>query len=146
MYLGATELDLPAGASLGPSSAPLTINAVGSLISEVEGAVHGYLAAAGYVVPVSTAATYAWAQIRGAVRNGVMGQVLNTFFPNQGSPADKATTLASSYAAAYQAFITAIKNGDVLLVGASKEGEADGRALPRSGGLASSRTTWCTQF
>lgn len=145
-YLGATELVFPAGVSIGTNSNPYTIAGVASLIFEVEGVVGGYISAAGYGVPVGTGATYSYAVVRSAVKNGVAAQVLETLFPNIGGPGDRATTVASGYRRAYESFLKGLKDGSLALIDASPSSSSVGRALPRGGGVASPYASMDTYF
>lgn len=140
-YIAATELDLPAGVTLTPTSSPFTLDAVASAIFEFESDVDGYAAAAGYAVPVSTAATYAFGSMRRAVRNGVTAFVLQTIFPNMGGPADKTST-AAAYQAAYDNFRKALKDGSLALVGAAMAdgGTGGARAVPVTGRVSAPLT------
>lgn len=144
-YLNATELAFPAGVHLTGSSVPYTIDAVGSVVFEIEGEVDGYAAAAGYTVPIATGATYAFAAVRGAVKNGVLANVLSTLFPSMGGPADRTTT-AAMCRKSYDDFKKALKDGSLSLVDAGKATGEGGRPLPRSGGVPSAALTFDATF
>lgn len=146
-YLGATDLAaaLPAGVSIGTNTMPLTLGEVGSIIVQFEGELDGYLAAAGYTVPISSVATDAYAAIQRAVRNGAAADVLSILFPSMGGPGDK-TSLSAVYRQAYTDFKKAIAKGDLALVGAGKDTSETGRVLPRAGGTASPYASMDTRF
>jgi len=133
LYLQASELTLllPAGPSIGANTAPLTLGETGSIIAEISAELDGAAAKAGYVVPVSSAATSAFAQMQHWCRLGAGAQVLGIIYPNLGGPGGQ-VTLASSYQAAYQAALAMLRKGDVLLVGAPEDTTGAGREFPRS--------------
>lgn len=138
-YLGTvSELTqiLPANVSISPTSRPLTDGEVASIIFEVEAELDGYAAAAGYSVPVSTAATYAFGTMQLQTKNGAGARVLGILFPNMGGPGGKAT-LATDYQTAYMTFVRSLRDGKVALVGAGLSGGEEARALPRAGAAAS---------
>lgn len=137
-YLGATELTLvmPGGVTIGASTTPLTLDEVASIIFEIESEIDGFVAAAGYAVPIATGATYGFAAVKQAIKQGAGAAVLNILFPTMGGPADK-SSLAATYRQAYQDFKKALAKGDLSLVGASSAGDGGGRVLPRAGGIAS---------
>lgn len=134
-YLAATELVFPAGVSIGASTSPFNVGQTASLIFEFEGEIDGYVAAAGYLVPITPDATYAFATLRRATKNGVSAVMLDTIFNRDGTQKDAST--ASSYQRAYDAFKKGLKDGSLILVGAPSAGEAEGLVLPRAGGIAS---------
>jgi hypothetical protein len=109
---------------------------VASIIFEVEAELDGYAAAAGYSVPVSTAATYAFGTMQLQTKNGAGARVLGILFPNMGGPGGKAT-LATDYQTAYMTFVRSLRDGKVALVGAGLSGGEEARALPRAGAAAS---------
>lgn len=137
-YLAASELaiTMPGGVTIGASTLPLNLAEVGSMIFEVESEIDGFAAAAGYAVPIATGATYGFAAVKQAIRQGAGAAVLNVLFPTMGGPGDK-TSLAATYRQAYQDFKKALAAGNLSLVGASQAGDGSGRILPRAGGLAS---------
>lgn len=144
-YLNATELVFPAGVNLTGSSNPYTLAAAGSLIFEIEGEVDGYAAAAGYAVPIDPTATYAYATVRGAVKNGVMAAMLSTLFPTMGGPGDRTTT-AAMCRQAYADFKRGVAKGDLSLVDAAKASGEGGRTLPRAGGTPSAAISLDSNF
>lgn len=145
-YLGATELVFPAGVSIGTSSVPYSIGAVASLIVEVEGVVDGYVAAAGYGIPVSSTATYSFAVLRSAVKNGVSAQILDALFPNMGGPGDRAQTMSSGYRRAYEMFLKSLRDGSMSLIDASPAAASGTRPFPVGGGVASGAVRLDTIF
>lgn len=147
-YLGATELTvvLPAGVSIGTNTSPLTLDEVGSMIFEVESEIDGFAAAAGYAVPIATGATYGFAAMKQAIKQGAAAAVLNVLFPTMGGPGDK-TSSAATYRQAYQDFKKALAAGTLTLVGAAAAGDgAGGRVLPFAGQIASPLIDTCTVF
>lgn len=148
-YIGTDDLlaALPAGFTVTGSSVPQNLADVASTIFRFEGEVDGFVAAAGYAVPVSTTATYAYATLQQAVTNGAAAWVLGILYPTLGGPADK-TSLSSTYRQAYLDFQKAISSGKLSLVGASPAGDAagSGRVLPQSGGFGRQRIDLCTRF
>jgi hypothetical protein len=130
-YLSASELAviLPQGASIGASTSPLTLGEVGTINAQVAAEVDGYLAAAGMIVPISTTATSAYAQVQRIVMQGAAAQVLDILFPNLGGGD---TTLASDYRNAYEKALKMIADKKLALPGASQDTSEAGRSLPRS--------------
>lgn len=148
-YIGTDDLlaALPAGFTITGSSLPQNLADVASTITRFEGEVDGFVAAAGYQVPVATAATYAYATLQQAVTNGVAAWVLGILYPNAGGPSDK-TALSSTYRQAYLDFQKSISSGKLALVGAAPAGDTSGsgRVLPQAGGFGRQRIDLCTRF
>lgn len=144
---GDLQAAMPAGFTITASSVPQNLADVASTIFRYEGEVDGFVAAAGYAVPVSTAATYAYATLQQAVTNGAAAWVLGILYPTMGGPSDK-TSLAATYRQAYLDFQKAISSGKLALVGAAPSGdtEGSGRVLPQSGGFGRQRVDLCTKF
>jgi hypothetical protein len=134
MYLAATELSLllPAGPSIGASTAPLTLGETGSIIAEIEAELDGAAAKAGYAVPVSSVATSAYAQMQLWTRLGAGAQVLGIIYPNLGRGGGGAMPLAQTYREAYEAALKMLRKGEIVLVGAGEDTSGAGRELPRS--------------
>lgn len=139
-YLDPTDIVnlLPGGATIGINTAGINLGDVASIITAYEAEVDGFAAAAGYTVPISTAATYAYATLQKAVRNGAGGFVLGVLFPNMGGMGDK-TSLSATYRQAYLDFQKALSSGSMTLVGAGQEADGGGHALPRGGGFGRCR-------
>lgn len=133
-YIGTAaeiSLVLPANVSIGTNTAPLTLGEVASMIVEVEAELNGAAAAAGYAVPISTAASYAYALMQRHTKNGVAAQALSVIFPNMGGPGAKSTS-ASEYRKAYEDFVKTLRQGKIALVGAGADSSGGARELPRS--------------
>jgi hypothetical protein len=86
MYLGASELLLPAHVNITGTSVPVNIAAVGTIISEVSDEIDGAAAAAGYAVsiapPASGGPTIGYGQMVSLAKKGVTYRVLSLVFPN----------------------------------------------------------------
>lgn len=133
MYIGASELSLilPANVSIGTNTQPLTLGEVASVIVEVSAELDSAAAAAGYAVPVSTAATSAYAQMQRWCKQGAGAAVLGIIFPNLGGPGAR-SSLADDYRTAYRDALKALRKGEMPLIGASPGAAGEGRELPRS--------------
>lgn len=131
MYLNATEIPLPGHVVLGPSTNP-NLNAVASMIAQIEAEVDAAAAAAGYAVPISTTATIGYAYIVGLAEKGVTARILSIAFPNlPGGPGSR-TTMGDDFRKEYNAAIEQIRKGDLPIVGAAQDPGEGGRQLPRS--------------
>lgn len=115
------------------------------MIFEIESEIDGFAAAAGYAVPIATGATYGFAAMKQAIKQGAGAAVLNVLFPTMGGPGDK-TSLSATYRQAYQDFKKALAAGNLTLVGASTAGDGGGRILPRAGTVASPLIDTSTRF
>lgn len=133
-YIGATELTLvlPAGISIGTNTSPLTLGEVASVIVEISAELDAAAAARGYVVPVGTSATSAYAQMQRWAKLGAGAQILGVLFPNLPGQTGGRTTLASEYRQSYQDALKALRKGDIPLVGATEDATSTVRELPRS--------------
>ncbi len=140
-YLNASEVAvvLPAGASIGTNTTPLTLGEVGTVIAQVSAEVDGFLAAAGVAVPINASlATGAYAQVQRITMQGAAAQVLDVLFPNVGGGK---TTLASEYRDAYEKALKMIADKKLALPGAALDTGETGRALPRSFSTSESSAT-----
>lgn len=136
MYFGATELVLPNHATIAPSSVPVNLGQVASMIAEVGGEIDGALAAAGYLAPILSPAsggpTVGFPQVVGIAKKGVSARVLSVLFPNlPGGPGSR-VSMGDDYRKEYQAALQAIRQGDLPIVGAATDDSGGGRQLPRS--------------
>lgn len=134
-YLNATELILPAHATITGSSVP-NLAGVASMIAEVESELNAAAAAAGYQVPLvspaSGGASIAYDQVVGLTKKGVTARVLSIVFPNlPGGPGTR-TSLGDAYRKEYQDALDQIRAGKLPLVGAGVDSGDQGRQLPRS--------------
>lgn len=135
-YIAATELTLilPANVSIGTNTAPLRLGEVASIIAEVESKFDSVAAAAGYAVPISSAAA-AFPMVQQVVKDGAGARVLKILFPRG------EMRTAEEWQAAYEAALKAIRAADIVLPGAAEEAGESNRLLPRSfstSGLAAS--------
>ena len=104
------------------TSMPVNLTKVDTYIGMVESEVNGAAAAAGYVVPISSAASGAFGYIQMVTSYGVRWQVLEQI--NPGSPT------ADEYKLAYRRALEEIREGKQPILSAAG---GTGRSLPRSG-------------
>lgn len=114
-----------------PTSVPLTLTDLDTIIRRVSAEVDGAAAGAGYSVPVPSTATQAWTQVQQLAFTGVAWQVLRTVFPGQGGTGDR-NSQADDYRIAYMEGLKALRRGETALVGAPGDASETNRALPRS--------------
>lgn len=93
-----------------PTSHPINADDLETIIQLTEGAVAGAAAEAGYVFPVSTAASVAWGYVRQVVRDGVIAQTIETLSPG--------ARTSKQYRTAYDDAMKAIREGKVTLLSA----------------------------
>lgn len=135
-YLSATlgELDylLPGRLEVTASSTP-GIPAAQTIINGISAEIDGAIAQAGYTVPVSSTASYAFGLLQNYAALGAAWRVLSVMMPNQGGPKDQ-VVLASQYRDAYERALEQLRTGAIVLTGAPRDddGASGGRILPRS--------------
>lgn len=105
---------------------------VGYISAEVDGAA----AAAGYVVPITPAAsggpTEGNFQLSMIVQLGAGWHALRRAFPNMGGPGDQ-SSMAAEYRDAYNQKIKDLESGNLVIIGANTDTSGSGgRQLPRS--------------
>jgi hypothetical protein len=133
-YLAATELTsiLPWGATIGDTTYPLNLGEVASICDEVSAELDGAVSAAGYTVPIGTAAPLALSQMKRWTKFGAGAIVMETLLPNVGGVGGKSSPIADRWQTAYDNAIKAIEDGKFALPGVAKDSGETGRALPRS--------------
>lgn len=126
-YIGATDLTLvlPANVSIGTNTLPLTLGEVGSIIHEYEAELNAAAAHAGYTVPIACSASLSFELMQLNTKRGAAAHLLDILFP---SPP---LAVAETYRDAYEAFLKALRDGDMTLPDVDSPG-TEGRALPRS--------------
>ena len=132
-YISATDVTvtLPAPATVGTNTVPLTLAEVATWCDEVGAEIDGAAAAAGYAVPISPSSTGAYAQVRRLAKTGVAAQILGVLAPNVPAAGGK-MSLASEYRQAYETALERLREGKLPLVGATSESGDGARELPRS--------------
>lgn len=132
-YLTASDLAvlLPVQSGGSPmltaSSNPNMVDA-NVICGQVSAELDAAAAKAGYIVPVGTAATGAYAQLAMYTRWGAGYQILALMSQyGKDTPA-----LAKDYRTAYENALKMLRDGTVLLVGAGQDAGETARALPRS--------------
>lgn len=133
-YIGATELSglLPkAVPTLTGSSTPLTMGEVATIIDRIGDELDSAAAQAGYLVPVATTATQAYAQMALYTSWGAACRVIQLVFPG-GRGAAAEMPLAQDYCSDYRAVIDRLMQRDLNLVGAPADTSENNRVLPRS--------------
>lgn len=142
-YFSATELVLPAHASIGASTVPMNYGNVASMIVEVDAELNAAAAAAGYLVPVvapPSGPTIGFAQMVSYAKKGVAARVLGNFFPKLPGPGAQ-SSIVDEYRKEYLAALDSIRNGDTPLVGVPHDASGAGRELPRSYSTSNSTAT-----
>lgn len=135
-YLSATlgELNylLPGRLEVTASSTP-AVPAAQAIINGISAELDSAAAAAGYSVPVSTIASYAYGLLQNYAGLGAAWRVLSVMMPNQGGPKD-VVALSSQYRDSYERALEQLRAGTLVLTGAARDddGSSGGRILPRS--------------
>lgn len=113
------------------SSNPIDLTQAQQILDEHSAEFDSAAAHAGYLTPISSAASQAWNLARLVVYNGARAHVMQTI--NVGRDA----SLSGEYRAAYLRAIEDIMRGNLPLVGAPNDTGESGRSLPRSSGIGS---------
>jgi hypothetical protein len=128
-YVSATELAIVLPAIVGTitgSSVPLTIGEVATVVEQIAAELDS--AAAGhYSVPIPSTATSAFEQMQLLNIRGAAWMTLRTIFPRD---SEGQSALADDYRDAYMMPLKALRDGDLVLIGATDT--STGRELPRS--------------
>lgn len=132
-YITASEFVLTLPNDVGTitgSSRPMTIDEVATICERVSDELNGAAAGAGYVTPIPTTATQAYAQMVLYNLYGAACFTLKTIFPG-GAPGGE-MLLANDYCAQYQNTLAMLIDGKVPLIGAPTDPTEGTRVLPRS--------------
>src|SRR3990172_2902105 len=117
-YVSASELVtfLPGVGTITATSTPLTIGEVGTICEQIAQQLDSVAIGRGYLVPISSSATGAFALMQLGNRQGAAWQVLRTVFPNMGGPGDRSSA-AVEFREAYYDFLKALREGTHALIG-----------------------------
>ena len=141
-YIGATELSglLPAAVpTLTGSSIPLTLSEVATICERVSVELDAAAAMSGYIVPVPTTATQAYAQMALYTSWGAACLTIRTIFPGGGQSSEM--PLAQRYCEAFDAVLMRLRAKDEVLIGAPGDPSENTRELPRSLGTSDPSAT-----
>jgi hypothetical protein len=112
------------------SSMPLTLSEVATICERVSIELNSAAAIAGYIVPVATGATQAYAQMALYNSWGAACLVLRTAFPGGAQGAEMA--LAQDYCDDYKNVLDRLRESTEILIGAPEDTGETGRVLARS--------------
>lgn len=133
-YLGATELAglLPnVVGTISGSSMPITMGEVATFCERASIELDSAAAIGGYVVPIASTATQAYAQMALYTSWGAACLTLRTIFPAQGGPGDQMPT-AEHYCEDFQNVLSRLRDKIEVLVGAPVDTSGQYRSLGRS--------------
>lgn len=132
-YISASEIALTFPNVVGTvtgSSRPMTIDEVATVAERISDELNAAAAAAGYLVPIPTTATQAYAQMALWTLYGANCRTLRTIFPG-GAPGGE-LLLANDYCTQYQAVLANLMDGSMILPGAPPDPSEANRVLARS--------------
>lgn len=125
-YTDATQvtITLPRGITVTGSSVPISLTEVTDWITGVDAEINAAAAQAGYEVPIAATSSQSFSLLQMHSRERVQADILGVLSP--GLPT------AKQYRDAYDAFIRALRKGELPLVDAPSDTDGGARELPRS--------------
>lgn len=118
---------IPGQVLISATSNPVNLSVLQTIISLKSVEFDAAAAKAGYLTPIASTATQAWAAAQAVTIDGIRADALEQIYSTQNTP----PTYVDRYRKAYDAALKAIKEAERPLTGAAADTSQNGRILPR---------------